>query len=266
MKGHVLWVYGVITKGEEVWPDVHDVEGGGNFLWVPAAGLSALASPVEAQDYQDKVIQDHQDDTSWILPRATASAAAVASVFAHTAIIPLKFATIFSNPESLQERLATQQTVFHQTLEDIRNKEEWGIKIFGHIETCINRLAEQQLARVAEKNLSSGRQYLLKKHITQSCQPQAERQMRQAADAWHQVLLNHADAFQLGNPAQETRLEDGSIPLFKASYLIFRQDREKFLRLLMNLEQQENPADLKLQISGPWAPYSFCHTLFASGK
>ncbi len=71
---------------------------------------------------------------------------------------------------------------------------------------------------------------------------------------------------QLEYIAQEANLEHGSIPLLKAPYLIARWKREKFLRMLMNGDQQETPEDLGVQISVPCASPSFCRALCESEK
>lgn len=259
----VFWIYGVVAQGDEVSPKVRDIEGGDNFTWITYRHLSALASSVPANEYSEDIMVGRTEDANWVLPRVAAAAGVIASVFEHVEIIPLKFATIFSTVEQLHARLSSQEATFRQMLEDLKGKEEWGLKVFGHVDRVIETIIGHEIAQALQRGMTPGRLYLFKKQIEQSSRKQAEDSLRKAAYTVQQFLLDHGYVGLSGRIAGEQRLRDGAIPLFKAAYLVERNTRDHFIDLVNHLQSQWEQEHLVMKISGPWAPYSFCGEMMA---
>lgn len=263
MTERVFWIYGVVAQGDEVLPQVCDIEGGDHFTWITYRHLSILASSVPANEYAEEIIEAHKDDANWVLPRVAASAAVIASVFEQVEIIPLKFGTIFSTVERLHARLSSQEATFCHMLEDLRGKEEWGLKIFGYVERHIETVIGQEVALALQKGMTPGRLYLFKKQVGRSSRKQAEDRLRKAVNTARQFLLDHGYVALPGSIAREQRLPDGATPLFKGAYLVARNARDHFISLIDDLQTQWAQEHLVMTLSGPWAPYSFCGELVA---
>src|SRR5205823_4231322 len=138
--------------------------------------------------------------------------------------------------------------------------QEWGLRVTlnpaglrAHAEAASERL--QELARGAA-NAPPGRAYLLTKQRERLVASEAERLAGESLTAIYQQLAGLADA---------TRQDDlppnqaAGVPrlVLKASFLVATAERERFGARAAELARTHAPGGLAVELSGPWAPYSF---------
>ncbi len=257
MKPRSLWAYGVVARGDELKPEKPDISGGKDFLWVRTATLSALASYVPDTEYNEDTLAKQQNNPQWIIDKVQACVSVVAFISSRRVIIPFRFGSVFSTEQSLKEKLDRHSHVFHELLQRLAGTEEWGVKVFASVASQAQQMVEGTLDQAAKSGMSPGRRYMLKKQLLVSALSDAQRDLKEKADLIHRSLVTMTSAHQPGRPAIEPPNADKSICLMKSSYLVPNSNLSQFLAQIEDLTgRYEN---LHIQVSGPWAPYSFCH-------
>jgi hypothetical protein len=143
--------------------------------------------------------------------------AIVCESFEHGAVLPLRFATMFSDDDAARRLLSDCHDEAAANLTALSGHREWGVR----------------LRRPNEKPAEglSGTDYLA-----------LRRRERGGGDQAHQRLARYARRSTIRQPGAEYRLD--------AVYLVPRSAEEEFLA---ELDRIDGPVD----VTGPWPPYSF---------
>jgi hypothetical protein len=157
------------------------------------------------------------------------------SLWAHEAVVdellragtllPLRFGTTLPDVQVLRDILRRDHKRFHALLERVRGRVELAVRVGVPVETADGR---------------DGRSYLRARLATQ-----------RAGEEAAQLLLVPLAA--LASATERSR--PGADPVVKASYLVPRDEVERFT--VEVLELQERHPELSVSCTGPWAPYSF---------
>lgn len=255
--GALIWVYGLLRKGEERIPSVPDIEGTHHYTFVATSELAALVSLVPIQEYGEPVLQQNIDNNEWLLPRIVAFANIIANTFEHAPLMPWRFGTVFSSKERLRNLLQANETALVETLEKLRGTEEWGLKIFGHIDNRVEELVKEQLQM--SRDISPGRLHFLRRKLRSSTQEQAKAELKDIAAVIYQQVESRGYPSQVSERSENERLPTGELLTLKAAYLVPRHGRDGFLALIDDIRTTYADHHTALLLTGPWAPYSFCH-------
>ncbi len=252
----LLWLYGVMPNERAILPQVADVEGRLNYRLVCTARLAALVARVPADEYDESHLQPHMDDQAWLVPRVLAFSATVADVFAHTVILPARFGTVFSSQQHLAEVLVADETSLVDRLQHLQGREEWGLKIFAHVDRYLADEVSRTLAELGNAAGSGGRLHFMKKKLATTLQTRVRDAIQARALSIHESLLKEGYPADVGqNPAPE-HLDNGAVLLLKTAYLVTSDARRHFLAVVSELADASAPT-FDLVPTGPWVPYSF---------
>ncbi len=212
-------------------PAVTGVEGNQVFLY-PASDLAVVVSeyvPSEASPSQSP--KDH--------------ARVIAACFESATVLPFRFGTVFANDELLRRSIRANQRQFLSNLASLHGKSEMHVKL-----TLDDGCREQ--AREFFQSFSPNRTHLT--DLRESATRQRERQTRARSFSMH---LN-----RLFSPLEEEvscrRLESGKMQL-DVSHLIPTKLVERYQNKFSATREQMR--DCQMQLSGPWPPYHFVHSL-----
>ncbi len=210
------------------------VSGNQVFLY-PASDLAVIVSehnPREALNQKSGV--DH--------------ARVIADCFQNSTVLPFRFGTIFSDDESLRKSIRSNQRQFLGNIEKLRGKAEMHLKIF--VEGCAGR----EMDRTSAKDCA-GRAYLT--NLRENAVRARERQTRARAVSFqmHRLFL----------PLDEEvscRLTENGKMVLDVAHLIDRKCVERYQNKFATTSATMR--DCHMQLSGPWPPYHFVHTLTRS--
>jgi hypothetical protein len=209
---------------------VHGVSGNQVFLY-PASDLAVIVSehnPAEALNQKSGV--DH--------------ARVIADCFKLSTVLPFRFGTVFSDDDGLRKSIRSNQRQFLGNIEKLRGKTEMHLKILVD-DCCAKEIAQLSADKV-------GRGYLT--NLRETATRQRERQTRARAVTFQMHRL-----FAPLDEEVSCRLTETGKMILDVSHLIDRKYVERYQNKFATTSAMMK--DCQMQMSGPWPPYHFVHSL-----
>jgi len=124
-RASVVYLYGIVPEGQAL-PVGDDAPAGS----VALGGVVALADLVPAEEFSGPALEARLLDPEWVAALARRHTSVLASAMDHGPIVPARLCTLFSGPAALRESLEQTREQLIETLERLRGRREWGIKLF----------------------------------------------------------------------------------------------------------------------------------------
>ncbi len=211
---------------------VTGIEGNQVFLY-PASDLAVVVSEhIPSQAPSPQNARDH--------------ARVIADCFKAATVLPFRFGTVFANDELLRRSVRANQRQFLSNISLLQGKSEMHMKLT--LADCCREQLREALAQIGV----GGRTYL--SDLRETAFRQRERQTRARSLS---VQLNRMFA-PLAEEIACRRLESGKMQLDVSHLILSRQVERYQNKFAMAREQMR---DCQLQLSGPWPPYHFVHSL-----
>jgi len=151
--------------------------------------------------------------------------------------------------------LERDHDVLANALARLAGRQEWGLKLIA--EPGPARAAPRADRAVSTKVPGSGRAYVDRLRRDRLARDQAQRTERAAAQAIHRGMAAQAAAARvLRKPSRELSPDAGELVL-NGAYLVERGRAPEFRALATALGERHCPPGMRLEITGPWPPYSF---------
>ncbi|MET7763384.1 GvpL/GvpF family gas vesicle protein [Streptomyces sp. NPDC005393] len=211
-------------------------------------GLAVLAGPVPAEDFDEGSLRERLEDMSWLEGVARAHQRVVDTAGADACVIPVRMATVCRGEEGLRRMLADGRDRFAAALDRLEGRVEWGVKAYAAPPAPEKPSAEPSAA-------VSGRDYLRRRSAQRRATEERWGRTEDGARLVHDTLAQLAERARL-HPPQDARLSgESDHHVLNAAYLVRREDSSQFAVRVGELA--ERAAGLRLELTGPWAPYSF---------
>lgn len=217
---------------------------------VDASGLVVAVSDVPAEEFTEDALKRRLEDLDWLERVARAHNAVVEALSAEAVVLPLRLATVHFDDDSLRVHMAEQRCAFAELLARLDGHVEWGVKVYA------TGGSEAPPAPGPEApGAGPGRAYL-----------QRRRQQRRSREgAWEAAagLGERIDRELAGVVADRRhhRPQSGQLSqgpgqnVVNAAYLVPRDRAEEFRARVEELAA--GTAGVRVEVTGPWAPYSF---------
>lgn len=235
----VLYLYGITRAGKGMVPGVAGVDGSASVEAMPCAGLVCWASRVEKREFAVN-LASNMENLEWLAGVSVRHQQVVAAIARSHDILPARFGTVFRTPASLTADVEKRKALLARDLKRISGCEEWGVKVFS--------LRAQPRAATDAK---SGRDYLQAKAAALHADVG-----RDAGPELQQLLR------ALRGVAVETVPGSGAVSRgqrglqWQGSLLVKRSQRSKLQQLMARFSRHWE-GERRLEVSGPWPPYSF---------
>lgn len=264
--GSLVYLYAVVEAGSRAHQalaagEIAGLDPAAPLFAVEAAGLAAAVSYVPAALFAEEPLNALVTDLQRLTPFAVRHEAAIARLQPHApALVPLTFGAVYERPERVRLLLAEQATAFHAMLDRVRGRQEWGIKVSRNMAQSLAAVGDhsEELRRLAAEAAaaSPGRAFILNKQRQRILADEADRMV---AAACNELLEELAAVSAAARRDQITRLDTvESVQLaLKAAFLVDETAADRFRALAGALNERIAPRGLRLELSGPWAPYSF---------
>ncbi len=235
----VLYVYG-ITHGEGGRvPVAPGVDGSVAVESLPCADLVCWISRVDKREFADELAKN-MENLEWLAEVSVRHQHVVAAIAKSHDILPARFGTVFRTQASLAADVVKRKALLESDLKRISGCEEWGLKVFS---------AQSKAPAAIAAN--SGREYLRAKAAVLHAEP------RPGADTELQRLLDALDEVAVESAPGGGAVSRGQRGLeWQGSMLVKRAQRNK-LQLVVARFSQEWEGARRIELSGPWPPYSF---------
>ncbi|MBY8882228.1 GvpL/GvpF family gas vesicle protein [Actinacidiphila acidipaludis] len=263
----LVWIYAVTTgpgppeaaglSGVAAEP-VRAVEGEGG-----GEGLTAVVGTVPAADFAEDPLKDHLEDLRWLEAAARAHHEVIDTVFRHGDTVPLQFATVYRDDDSVRAVLRERSADFTGALARVHGQEEWGVKAYmdpgGGPEASGGPAPSGGpgggAAGASGADSRPGTAYLLRRRAQRDDREQAFQRARGRAEDVRGVLESLATR-GVAHPPQDPKLAayQGWM-ILNDSFLVERDRAEEFAAAVTSCA--EDFPEVELELSGPWPPYSF---------
>lgn len=261
--GQLLYLYGVVAPDSDAaallqMGRMSGIEPDQPLFAIGAAGLVAVVSLVPADVFDEEPLNALVSDLERLTPYAVRHEEAVRALL-DSAVIPMTFGAVYRTPERVAALLAEQAPYFRGLLSRFQGRREWGVKVFADHARLL-QIAEQEsdaLRGLAEEAATArpGRAYLIARKRDQQLAAEAS---QLAADPIAQILGRLGDLS--GDVVQDDPgpVQPGDEQLaLKAAFLVDDRRHDTFRDAVAELADACAPRGLRLELSGPWAPYSF---------
>ena len=202
-----------------------------------------------------------------------------------SAVLPLRLGTVFRSRDSLQAMLVRCRSTVAKFLEQLGNRQEWGVKLYlekrrlepipGHTgpppphylrgRSILRRKTPSANQRRADMDLSpsatSGTAYLTQKKAQLDSRRELRASVYQTIQDVEQCLAGKAEhCCRIRNlPSDLTGRTEEMV--FNAAFLLPSSAQASWLETVQNVDRDVQSKGLVLEVSGPWPPYHFCPSL-----
>jgi hypothetical protein len=244
--GTGLWVYGVVD-GEAPDPDraLAGVDGAA-VQAIRAAGVAALASPVPLDRFRAEALEASLEDLQRLEALARAHQHVLDRALEAGGVIPFRLCTIYDGAAHVREMLERERESLTATLERVRGAAEWGVKAYLVAAPAPAPAAAPAGAARRERERED-------RAAAESAREAAEHR----AATIHARLGEHAAASALSRPHDRRLSGHEGEMLLNAAYLVASARAADFHAVVDALAREHEPDGLRLELTGPWAPYHF---------
>ncbi len=222
---------------------------------VPADGLQAVLAEYDADQFVGETGQGNLSDPQKVTSLALAHAGQVEQLFNQTAVLPVALGSLFSTSESVEQLLRRNRDTIFQFLRRVAAHQEWAVKAAIDAKAGKGRFIERTVAAAPiDPRMPAGTRYFREQAIR-----------KQAAGQFQAVL--HQRCRQLRQPLSQWCAEvverpilprnDGRQSVVSWSLLVCNQFQNELPARISAMESALADAEIALELSGPWPPWSF---------
>lgn len=216
--------------------------GGRPVRCLQAHGLACLVSTVDLDEFGEQQLAANLNDPTWLERVAREHDSVIRAAHRMITAAPLRMATVCVDDGVALAGLAAIGTEAAAVLDRLDGRIEWGVQAFA----CAKQ-AQPSLAAAA----TSGTDYLHHRREEGEADATASAQAVEIYAALHEAAV---DARR--HRPQDPKLTGSTEPmLLNAAFLVERNRAEEFTTALDRLA--ESRPSIRLELSGPWPPYSF---------
>ena len=241
---HGYYVYAIAWTAPRL-EGVRGVDGASPVFAVDRVGLSAVVSEVPLGEFGEEALKERLEQLPWLEEKVRAHEEVLERAAGETAILPLRFGTIYRSLEPVRELLERRREALSAALAQLNGKREWGVTATFDRKR-LEQAVENGDAASALEGKSPGNAFFTRKRLEREREDQARAlAARLAADAH----------LRLAAVSEESLREDGA--LLKGSYLVDRAREQVFRDALNEVASAGDPYGFRFELTGPWQPYSF---------
>ncbi|MGW2208752.1 GvpL/GvpF family gas vesicle protein [Streptomyces sp. NPDC001781] len=257
MSDLMTYVYGVI-RADARPAGLEGVAGAPVRLVSDGNGLALVASSVPAEDFREEALRRRLEDLDWLSAVARAHHRVVEAVAAHTTVLPLRLATVYLDDARARQVLHEGRELFTDRLARLSGHVEWGVKVYVDPSA-----APEPPPAPAETQLSPGRSYLRGRRRQQRHRDTAHQEAQRAAEGIEAAGRAYASERARHRVQQGALAKAAGENVVNDAYLVPLERCDAFRDEVRRAA--DGLAGVRVEITGPWAPYSFAMASEESG-
>jgi Gas vesicle synthesis protein GvpL/GvpF len=246
--GTLRYLYAVVDAAGVPAPPLGPGVDGAEVTVLTEGPLAAVLSEVPADRFGEPALRSRLEDLDWLAELARAHHRVIDRISRVTAVAPLRMATVMEDQAAVRDLLASRRASFAEVLDRVRGRQEWGVKAY-----VLTGGPTADDTDIDSPGAGPGTAYLLRRRGQRQHAQRAVAAGVERARRLHELLSQHAvDARNY--PPQDPRLSGRPEPMvLNAAYLV-PADQVDALRAEA---ARFDAAGLRVELTGPWAPYSF---------
>jgi gas vesicle protein GvpL/GvpF len=218
-------------------------------------GLVAYVSTVSLEQFGEEPLRRSLEDLDWVGEMARAHHRVVEAVAERVPTAPVRLATVYRSEEQVRDLLERWHDDFTEVLSHVSGRREWGVKAYVDpaAAASVPAPAANGGGEGAAETAKPGTAYLKRRQASLRNREQRWRQATARAERIHAALSAVAVASRLHRPQDPQLSGRDEWMVLNGAYLVDEGLGEEFAAALDALRGQ----DVDLELTGPWAPYSF---------
>jgi Gas vesicle synthesis protein GvpL/GvpF len=197
------------------------------------------------------------EDRDWSAAKARAHNDVVSAIGRSGSVIPVRMATIYRDDLRVCQLLLKEQEDIELALRRMSGREEIGVKAYSDPKSVAIQGDSIQLRSAESRSRTAN---LLRRRRLLASHAEAYRLATEEADRVHAVLLRCSVDGKL-KPPPNNRSTGEQLTVLSGAYLVDGGMVNLFKETVSDLEQ--STARIRLEVTGPWPPYSFAEDLVA---
>jgi hypothetical protein len=252
VKADGVWVYAISERVAATSLGQVRGVGEGPVRTVAAAGLIAVAEDVGLAEFGEEALRRNLEDL------ARAHHRVIDAIAQQGPLVPMRLATVYSDDANVAAMLAEREADFRSALRRISGRQEWGVKAYADQQPGAGGDDSGATTGPSSPGTGAGAAYLRRRRDQLAAQKNARRETLASAETIHAELSRYAAGARL-HPPQAPQLTGSKAPMvLNAAYLLDTGREEDFAAAVAALVGQH--PGLRLELTGPWPPYSFAGT------
>jgi hypothetical protein len=251
-----IYVYGVSRDlpGEST-EGIHGVAGAPVHV-IEQGGLTAVVSPVSLAEFGEEALRRNLENLGWLESTARAHHVVVDAVAAFAATVPLGLATVYRSEDRAKTALGERSEEFIRALSRISGRTEWGVKVYADLSRATpSGTPKEGTPKEEAPTASPGTSYLQRRRAEQHTEEEARGEALAVAERIDTELRDIAAEARLHRPQDPQLSGERGWMILNAAYLVDDARADDFRAAVAHLADLRR--EIRLQLTGPWAPYSF---------
>ncbi|MEV6401011.1 GvpL/GvpF family gas vesicle protein [Streptomyces sp. NPDC051907] len=246
------YVYVVGPDDPALRRTAHGLQGieGRSLRWVSDGGLAALVSSVPADRFSEAGLAAQLEDLDRLESIARAHHAVVDAAFSTTTVLPMRLATVYLNDDRVCALLRQRGSEFATLMDQLAQHVELGVKVYAES----SGVPSPEPAPRAPAG-GTGRAYLQQRRAQQRGSQDLHRRAADAAAEAAREAASLASGRVVHRPQQGELASRTGVNVANEAYLVPAAAVAQF-REVIGAVSRDRPG-VRIDITGPWAPYSF---------
>jgi hypothetical protein len=225
---------------------------------VLSGGLAAAVGTVKLDEFRGEGLHRNFNDANWFAAKARAHNAVVSAVRRSGSVIPVRPATIYRDDRRVCQLLLNEHEDIDMALRRVSGRDELGVKAYADPKSLA---VQGDLIHSQSNETVSAAAHLLRRRRQLAAQHEGYCLATAEADRIHAVLLRCAVEGKRRPSTDETPAGKGPWTVLNGSYLVDGDGVDLFMETVTALER--STARIRLEVTGPWPPYSFAEDMVA---
>ncbi|MFD0273444.1 GvpL/GvpF family gas vesicle protein [Kitasatospora sp. NPDC127111] len=221
---------------------------------IDGGGLAAVVGTVPGSDFDAPALQRHLEDPRWLEQAVRAHHRVIDTLARAGHTLPVRFATLYRDDRRVLGLLEEHRRAFRAAIERVADRTEWGVK--AYLDAAHDHDRQEDDAGDDPAPDRPGTAYLLRRRAARDRTAQVLEDAVERARRVHQALSAFAGeaAEHPLQPPEATGIRDPM--LLNGAYLVDRSRADELARLVADL-RDTHAGVLRVELTGPWPPYSF---------
>ncbi|MFE7269985.1 GvpL/GvpF family gas vesicle protein [Streptomyces sp. NPDC057623] len=230
---------------------------------VRSGAVAAAVSAVPGEEFAEGALKARLEDLDWLESTARSHHLVIETLAARTTVLPLRLATVYLDDSRVEWMLGERQQDFTALLDRFEDHVEWGVKVYAEIAAPSEPAQPAEPAQPDEWSQSArpdaGRAYLRRRRQHRQAREDTRRAAEEAVRRTEEQARGLAVERARHRPQQGTLARlPGDLPgenVANDAYLVPRRAAEEFRDRM--LHTADDLPGVRVEVTGPWAPYSF---------
>ncbi|HEX7240320.1 MAG TPA: GvpL/GvpF family gas vesicle protein, partial [Longimicrobiaceae bacterium] len=212
------------------------------------------------ESYREEALDARTTDLAWVGERGAAHEAVLLRYADAGPVLPLGLFSLHLGEERVLALLESDGERFRATLERVRGRREWGVRLWrvdAGVAEHLDRLSPRLRELAAEmEGAPPGRRFLLQKKRDAMRRDELRAVGADAArEAFDALRGAAAESRALALPARQG--DEGRAMVLNAAFLVDEARFPEFQRAVTEAAGRWGGAGFELEFTGPWPPYHF---------